>query len=142
MVWSTPLISRVNVSTHPLSHPVDATRISVDHIAQEIPKKSSSLMTRLHFVNMSDSILHKLFVSDSARSRQSILLTYPPKHHRHIAKQIPSGKVISTNVVICYSNSYCETTTPTATIVSILETIVFFSTKQFPTFQSATQYIF
>ena len=85
---STSSISTVkNVSSHPSSHPVDATRLSVVRIAQKVPNKSSSFMTCLDFVNMSDNNLDILFVGDRARSRQRVLL-YPPKHHRRTAKQI------------------------------------------------------
>ena len=66
---------------------MDATRLSVVRIAQEVPNKSSSFMTCLDFVNMSDNNLDILFVGDRARSRQRVLL-YPPKHHRRTAKQI------------------------------------------------------
>ena len=69
-------------------HPIQwIWRISIYDISQEIPKKLSSLMACLDFVNMSDSMLDTLFVSNRARSRQ-ITLLHPSKHQRRTAKQI------------------------------------------------------
>ena len=81
------------MSTHPSDVQVDASAIDLRVLRREIAdtrgSKSSLLLERLDFLNVSDDTIIDLFIRDCHKNRQtSSKILLPPKAHQRTHKQI------------------------------------------------------